>query len=115
MASWSGATGATGWFYFAGHWGDKFYPLGDRRQYRFGGQYHFVNGPLGPRWKHLGRPYVCPGADDDLQRQCLVRDVVGGLVDEEVDKEFDGDGDGERRRWHSRGGRFEGIESDELR
>ncbi|KAI5304413.1 Vacuolar protein sorting-associated protein 62 [Ascosphaera pollenicola] len=43
------------WFYFSGHWGDKFFPLNDTRQYRFGGQYHYVNGPLGPRFKHLGR------------------------------------------------------------
>ena len=54
-----------GWFYFAGHWGDKFYQLGDERQYRFAGQYHYVNGPLGPRFKNLGRRRVCGGGDND--------------------------------------------------
>ncbi|PBP19677.1 vacuolar protein sorting-associated protein [Diplocarpon rosae] len=48
-----------GWWWFAGHWGDKYYTLGDRRQWRFAGQYHYVNGPLGPRWKNLGRSKVC--------------------------------------------------------
>lgn len=50
-----------GWFYFQGHWGDKFYPLSDPRQYRFLGQYHYVNGPLGPRFKNLGRKEICQG------------------------------------------------------
>lgn len=48
-----------GWWMFAGHWGDKFYTLGDLRQWRFVGQYHYVNGPYGPRWKNLGRSKVC--------------------------------------------------------
>ena len=30
----------TGWFHYAGHWGDKYYPLSDPRQYRFAGEYH---------------------------------------------------------------------------
>ena len=49
----------TGWFWFTGHWGDKFYELWDWRQWRFVGQYHYVNGPLGPRFKNLGRSKVC--------------------------------------------------------
>ena len=49
----------TEWFYFAGHWGDKAYPMSDKRQYRFAGQYHYVNGPLGPRFKRLRRDKVC--------------------------------------------------------
>ncbi|KAL9112559.1 MAG: hypothetical protein Q9227_003130, partial [Pyrenula ochraceoflavens] len=56
-------TAPTEWFYFNGHWGDKFYPLSDSRQYRFAGQYHYVNGPLGPRFKNLGRrkyPFMHP-------------------------------------------------------
>lgn len=48
-----------GWWWFSGHWGDKFYALGDARQWRFVGQYHYVNGPFGPRWKNLGRSKVC--------------------------------------------------------
>ncbi|EGP86512.1 uncharacterized protein MYCGRDRAFT_22198, partial [Zymoseptoria tritici IPO323] len=52
-------TSPTQWFDFAGHWGDKFYELGDPRQYRFAGQYHYVNGPTGPKFKNLGRRAVC--------------------------------------------------------
>ncbi len=64
----------TEWFYFNGHWGDKFYPLGDRRQYRFAGQYHYVNGPIGPRFKHLDRHKVCQGPDNAL---CIIKDFIG--------------------------------------
>ena len=60
----------TEWFYFTGHWGDKFYPLSDERQYRFAGQYHYVNGPLGPRFKHLGRRKLCQGSVTD---PCTIR------------------------------------------
>ncbi|KAK5115565.1 hypothetical protein LTR62_001224 [Meristemomyces frigidus] len=49
----------TDWLDYAGHWGDKYYPLGDPRQYRFAGQYHYVNGPTGPVFKRLGRTDVC--------------------------------------------------------
>ncbi|OKL55725.1 hypothetical protein UA08_09089 [Talaromyces atroroseus] len=63
----------TQWFYFNGHWGDKFYQLGDRRQYRFAGQYHYVNGPLGPRFKHLGRRKVCQGR---FEHSCVIRNSV---------------------------------------
>lgn len=52
-------TAPTSWFWYTGHWGDKFYELGDWRQWRFVGQYHYVNGPLGPRFKNLGRSKVC--------------------------------------------------------
>ncbi|KAE9964217.1 hypothetical protein BLS_008538 [Venturia inaequalis] len=55
----------TDWFFFWGHWGDKFYPLNDRRQYRFAGQYHYVNGPMGPRFKRLGRKRICQGGNDE--------------------------------------------------
>jgi hypothetical protein len=48
-----------GWWWYKGHWGDKFYELRDERQWRFAGQYHYVNGPLGPRFKNLGRARVC--------------------------------------------------------
>jgi hypothetical protein len=54
----------TEWFYFMGHWGDKFYPLSDPRQYRFMGQYHYVDGPLGPRYKNLGREKICQGNNE---------------------------------------------------
>lgn len=47
------------WFWYNGHWGDKFYDLADIRQWRFAGQFHYVNGPLGPKFKSLGRSKVC--------------------------------------------------------
>ncbi|KAF2134832.1 vacuolar sorting-associated protein-like protein [Dothidotthia symphoricarpi CBS 119687] len=60
------------WFYFGGHWGDKFYPLSDPRQYRFLGQYHYVNGPLGPRFKNLGRQTICIGSGE-----CVIKRWLG--------------------------------------
>ncbi|CAD6499840.1 BgTH12-03946 [Blumeria graminis f. sp. triticale] len=48
-----------GWWWYSGRWGDKFYRLRDWRQWRFFGQYHYVNGPFGPRFKNLGRAKVC--------------------------------------------------------
>lgn len=65
-------TAPVSWFYFAGHWGDKFYPLSDSRQYRFLGQYHYVNGPLGPRFKNLGRQEICQG-----NGECVLKRRIG--------------------------------------
>ncbi|CAG8980946.1 hypothetical protein HYALB_00003805 [Hymenoscyphus albidus] len=48
-----------GWWWYNGRWGDKFYELGDIRQWRFVGQYHYVNGPYGPSYKNLGRSKPC--------------------------------------------------------
>ncbi|OCK82001.1 hypothetical protein K432DRAFT_294212 [Lepidopterella palustris CBS 459.81] len=79
----------TGWFYFMGHWGDKFYPLSDPRQYRFVGQYHYVNGPLGPRFKNLGRTRICQGNDD-----CLIKNSVGPTRERRL-RRFEGVGEGE--------------------
>lgn len=64
----------TEWFHYAGHWGDKYYPLSDPRQYRFAGQYHYVNGPSGPKFKNLARRKVCqaPGG------RCNIRHWIGG-------------------------------------
>lgn len=62
-----------GWLDYAGHWGDKYYPLSDSRQYRFAGQYHYVNGPTGPKFKRLGRQQVCQS-----QGPCNVRHWLGG-------------------------------------
>jgi hypothetical protein len=49
----------TDWFHYQGPWGDKFYRLDDTRQWRFFGQYHYVTGPRGPKFKNLGRERVC--------------------------------------------------------
>jgi len=61
------------WFHYAGHWGDKYYPLSDPRQYRFAGEYHYVNGPTGPKFKNLGRDDVCQG-----RGPCKIRHWLGG-------------------------------------
>jgi len=50
---------ATSWFHFAGSWGDKLLALRDKRQWRLFGQYHYVTGPRGPKFKHLDRHKVC--------------------------------------------------------
>ena len=73
-ASTANPSSPTEWLYYDGHWGDKFYPLGDSRQYRFAGQYHYVNGPLGPRWKRLGRHKVCQGPDE---APCVIKNFIG--------------------------------------
>ncbi|KAF2772612.1 hypothetical protein EJ03DRAFT_307020 [Teratosphaeria nubilosa] len=63
----------TSWLNYAGHWGDKYYPLSDPRQYRFAGQYHYVNGPTGPKFKRLGREQICQG-----HGTCHIRKWLGG-------------------------------------
>lgn len=64
-----------GWFHYHGRWGDKYYPLGDNRQYRFAGQYHYVNGPLGPKFKDLGRKKMCAGPPGG---PCVIKHWIGG-------------------------------------
>ncbi|MCJ1468767.1 Vacuolar protein sorting-associated protein 62 [Pseudocyphellaria aurata] len=81
----------TDWFYFRGHWGDKFYPSDDSRQYHFAGQYHYVSGPLGPRFKNLGRRKVCQGGYKD---PCVIKNW---LLPSTV-KYWEGMGDGETER-----------------
>jgi hypothetical protein len=76
----------TQWFYFNGHWGDKIYPLSDQRQYTFAGQYHYVNGPLGPRFKNLNRKNVCQSSGS-----CVIKD----LLDEAGRRRWIGVGEGE--------------------
>lgn len=49
----------TSWFHYAGSWGDELLPLADRRQWRIFGQYHYVRGPQGPKFKKLDREKVC--------------------------------------------------------
>ncbi|KOS21436.1 putative vacuolar protein sorting-associated protein TDA6 [Escovopsis weberi] len=49
----------TSWFHYRGRWGDEVYTLADRRQWRLFGQYHYVTGPSGPKFKHLERAKMC--------------------------------------------------------
>ncbi|KAJ0165289.1 putative vacuolar protein sorting-associated protein TDA6 [Colletotrichum tanaceti] len=49
----------TSWFHYAGPWGDKLYSLADIRQWRLFAQYHYVSGPLGPKFKRLDREKLC--------------------------------------------------------
>ncbi|KAI5363512.1 Putative vacuolar protein sorting-associated protein [Septoria linicola] len=72
-ASMMNPTSPVGWLSYAGHWGDKYYQLNDPRQYRFAGQYHYVNGPTGPKFKNLGRSKVC-----QRRGNCAVRHWLGG-------------------------------------
>jgi len=82
----------TEWFFFAGRWGDKFYPLEDDRQYGVSGAYHYVSGPFGPRFKHLSRRKVCQGRYTD---PCVIKQWLPPfeLVDEV--REWPGLGDGD--------------------
>ncbi|KAJ6440312.1 vacuolar protein sorting-associated protein [Purpureocillium lavendulum] len=49
----------TSWFHYRGRWGDEVYTLADIRQWRLFGQYHYVTGPSGPKFKHLDRSKLC--------------------------------------------------------
>lgn len=56
----------TSWFHFDGRWGDNVYSLADQRQWRLFGQYHYVAGPDGPKFKTLARSKMCQ------RKQCRV-------------------------------------------
>ncbi|KAH0388063.1 hypothetical protein KCU92_g1357, partial [Aureobasidium melanogenum] len=89
------------WFNFKGHWGDKIYPMSDKRQYQFWGQYHYVSGPFGPRFKNLGRKKVC----QNMQTQCIIRHWLG---------EEEGSNDGEKKLpGEETGNEIEGSETTE--
>lgn len=49
----------TSWFHYDGTWGDEVYELADKRQWRLFGQYHYLTGPQGPKFKNLERQKVC--------------------------------------------------------
>lgn len=76
----------TEWFHFAGHWGDKQYPLEDTRQYQFAGAYHYVSGPLGPKFKNLGRRKICQGRESE---RCEIKNWLGGSRLRRVPRYFD--------------------------
>ncbi|KAL0932545.1 vacuolar protein sorting-associated protein TDA6-like protein 2 [Colletotrichum truncatum] len=50
----------TSWFHYVGAWGDNIYSLADRRQWRLFNQYHYDEGPYGPKLKGLDREQICP-------------------------------------------------------
>lgn len=63
----------TDWFHFAGPWGDELYDLADTRQWRLFGQYHYVTGPQGPKFKKLDREKVC-----QTDRCRIVKSIAAG-------------------------------------
>jgi hypothetical protein len=74
----------TSWFYYTGHWGDQALPNSDPRQYHFFKEKAYGSGPLGPRFKALGRKMVCPHENDcvilhDLNAGWKLRMLVNGL------------------------------------
>jgi Vacuolar protein sorting-associated protein 62 len=79
-------TAPTEWFNFAGHWGDKQYPLTDSRQYLFAGNYHYVSGPLGPKFKNLERKKICQGKESE---RCVIKNWLGGSRLRRVQRPFE--------------------------
>lgn len=61
----------TSWFYFGGHWGDKFLLANDKRQYGVAYEKAYVSGPCGPRFKALGRRTVCPNP-----KKCKIKNTI---------------------------------------
>ncbi|OLN95495.1 putative vacuolar protein sorting-associated protein TDA6-like protein 2 [Colletotrichum chlorophyti] len=49
----------TSWLRYVGAWGDNIYPLADGRQWRLFNQYHYDEGPYGPKLKRLDREEIC--------------------------------------------------------
>ncbi|QIW99783.1 hypothetical protein AMS68_005301 [Peltaster fructicola] len=70
----------TSWFDFAGHWGDRYYLLSDPRQYRFAGEYHYVSGPSGPKFKNLGRDEPCERQGPCKVATTIQRVEAGGMI-----------------------------------
>lgn len=58
-------------FHYRGHWGDKYLPRTDKRQYALGSEKAYVSGPFGPRAKALGRVAICPFED-----KCDIKDSI---------------------------------------
>ncbi|PKS07548.1 hypothetical protein jhhlp_006152 [Lomentospora prolificans] len=65
----------TSWFHYGGTWGDKLYSLADMRQWRLFGQYHYVTGPLGPKFKALDRQKMCT-----TDRCTILNSIVPGTT-----------------------------------
>lgn len=75
----------TEWLHFTGHWGDKAYPITDKRQYLFAGQYHYVSGPPGPYSHRLDRKKVCQGKGD-----CRIKHWLSEKLEWRMDDDNDG-------------------------
>ncbi|KAF8534509.1 hypothetical protein BDD12DRAFT_756105, partial [Trichophaea hybrida] len=107
----------TGWFHFNGKWGDRFYPLTDKRQYRVVGQYHFVNGPTGPKHKNLGRTEVCQNEGSCIVQPSLTYQLKGPFKgDDDIDIEWTDNANREARVTVEFGGADSGeVEFEEVR
>ncbi|PWW75885.1 hypothetical protein C7212DRAFT_280421 [Tuber magnatum] len=77
------------WFHFGGRWGDRMYKAGDRRQWMVAGQYHYVHGPTGPKFKNLARKEICQNEGVCVVRSSLTEEVEIPSVTLEG---WDGDG-----------------------
>jgi len=85
----------TNWFYYGGRWGDRAYPTSDKRQYQFAGQYHYVSGPLGARFKNLGRAAVCQGRGKcDIRYWLPPPGLVKHISQEDMEEGVDADMEG---------------------
>jgi len=63
------------WFHFGGRWGDMMYRPGDRRQWVIAGQYHYVHGPTGPKFKNLARKEICQNEGVCVVRSSLTEEA----------------------------------------
>lgn len=84
------------WFHYEGRWGDRSYPMSDSRQYRVAGQYHYVNGPTGPKDKNMDRIDICQNPGICIvqpsiwnQQEELAKDMYGNPLKGEDDDDID--------------------------
>ncbi|PUU84262.1 hypothetical protein B9Z19DRAFT_1070558 [Tuber borchii] len=76
------------WFHFGGKWGDKMYKASDKRQWMVAGQYHYVDGPTGPKFKNLARKEICQNEGVCTLRSSLTEEVeIPFLAPEDWDGE----------------------------
>lgn len=78
LASLNNPQARTSWLEYTGRWGDRKYSLGDKkgRNYRFAGEYKYLDGPTGPWDKSLNRDHICEHAN----KPCIIRENLGGYV-----------------------------------
>jgi hypothetical protein len=76
------------WFHFIGRWGDKKYPLSDPRQWKVGGEFHYGNGPTGPKDKNLGREFICLNPGDCNMKNWPPNLAVPQVISEDEWEEY---------------------------